>query len=383
MRRLPAFLLALSMAAAPACAQLYEIRDLGTLPDAGGVAFTSGINEAGQVVGRVNARVNLVQFESHAFRWDPLTGMQDLGRLPGPSEGSGYSNAFAVNNSGDVVGVSRFAVTPQGEFHPFLWSEGAGMTDLGVLGPDNSLSVGAYGINALRQVVGNTNSPGGLRAFLWDAAGGMADLGVLPGYDRSRAADINNAGRVVGSVSVGGASPQAFVWDSGSGMAALGFLPGDLESTALAITESGLVLGISGQGEARRGFIWESGGVGMTPIEDIESSTGITPDDINDHRQVVGNVVIGGIPRAFLWQQSTGTVDLNTLLVNGAGWDLRQATGINNSGQIAGWGINPQGQQRPFLLMPIIVAPEPAAGILFVTGLLPALGVLIRRRRKR
>src|SRR5262249_27371065 len=56
----------------------------------------------------------------------------------------------------------------------------------------------------------------------------------------------------------------------------------------------------------------------------------------------------GALP--FLYN-GTIMIDLNTRLVNGAGWKLLTATGINDSGQIIGNGVY-NGQQRGFLLLP-------------------------------
>ena len=53
---------------------------------------------------------------------------------------------------------------------------------------------------------------------------------------------------------------------------------------------------------------------------------------------------------AGVWQ------NLNNL-PSAAGWTLTQATGINDLGQITGWGWNPSGQEAVFLLTP---TPEPS-----------------------
>src|SRR5205823_1815721 len=99
-----------------------------------------------------------------------------------------------------VVGESN--VTSEGirgPGHAFLWQNGV-MTDLGAFGQVNSE---AEAINDAGQVVGSffseaiSGPPAMQRAFLY-ADGKMTDLGTLPGYDRSYAHDINNAGQVVG-----------------------------------------------------------------------------------------------------------------------------------------------------------------------------------------
>jgi hypothetical protein len=47
----------------------------------------------------------------------------------------------------------------------------------------------------------------------------------------------------------------------------------------------------------------------------------------------------------------TGPYDLNALLdASGAGWVLKEATAINDSHQIVGYGIAPNGEHHAFLL---------------------------------
>ena len=97
--------------------------------------------------------------------------------------------------------------------------------------------------------------------------------------------------------------------------------------------------------------------------------------DINDLEEVVGSRGSGNNSRAFRWTEGEGVLDLNTLMdPSGAGWILRDASGLNNRGMIVGWGIR-NGQSRVFLMTPV---PEPAT--------LAALGfgaaLLLRRRRK-
>ena len=127
--------------------------------------------------------------------------MQDLGTLRGDE----FSEAFGINNAGQVVGGSG---SFSGPGRAFLWTTVAGMQDIG--------PGGASDINDAGQVVGASVRG----AFLWSAAAGMQDLGVLPGMEFSAATGINNAGQVVGESSEleGFAESRAFRWTAADGM---------------------------------------------------------------------------------------------------------------------------------------------------------------------
>ena len=104
----------------------------------------------------------------------------------------------------------------------FVWDNGT-MTDLGTLGGSTSSASSARSINDLGQVVGSAYLPGDAMShtFLVTPQGGawfqdsdldgrndfMIDLGTF------FAADINNAGQVVGSF-----DSHAFLWDAINGM---------------------------------------------------------------------------------------------------------------------------------------------------------------------
>ncbi len=92
---------------------LYTLTPLPGLRDS-----ALGINDAGHVVGRDGSAASGYR----AFLWDSVNGVQDLGSL-----GGGSSEAFAINNSGQVVGWARVGE----ESHAFLWDSVNGRRVLG------------------------------------------------------------------------------------------------------------------------------------------------------------------------------------------------------------------------------------------------------------
>ena len=203
--------------------------DIGTL--GGGASFALGINNVGQVVGYSSTSFDL---HLHAFLYSNRT-MTDLGILPGGD----YSQACAINDAGQVVGVA----TTSSASHAFLYSNGT-MTDLGTL-PGGRQS-GAYGINNAGQVVGSSSiSSDTMHAFLY-SNGTMTDLGTLPGGDYSEAYGINNAGQVVGRATTSSGTMHAFLYSNGT-MTDIGTLPGGTASEAYGINNAGQVVGQSGQ----------------------------------------------------------------------------------------------------------------------------------------
>jgi probable HAF family extracellular repeat protein len=134
----------------------------------------------------------------HAVVHDTATGKtRDLGVLatqPRPYQPN--SHAWDISDAGHVVGTSHV----DGEFgaeHAFL-HDGTRMLDLGTLSGD--FRSDAYAINESGQVVGRSS----FRAFLWDD-GMMYDLnaltdGVPTGWQLAWAKDINESGQIVGAV---------------------------------------------------------------------------------------------------------------------------------------------------------------------------------------
>ena len=183
-------------------------------------SYASGVNEAGQVVGQFGATGSS---SSHPYLWSKTGGMVDLGTL-----GGDFGSATRVNETGQVVGFASIAgtrpcVVSPGlcplATHAFSWTKAGGMVDLGTLGGRDSF---ATGVNDSGQVVGwdfwddgngcpDLDGECPLRAFSWTKAGGIVDLGPLVGVTPD-GVWLNNAGQIVGSVSVAGNAHHAVLW---------------------------------------------------------------------------------------------------------------------------------------------------------------------------
>jgi len=322
----------------------------------------------------------------------------DLGTLGGTE-----SFAYAINDLGQIVGLS--ATAGDVAEHSFLYSNGQ-MTDLYPLNSQSILTVGPTGINNSGQIasgliVGRVYSPaifdsrtgsltlpgtlGGVTSFDFngvatsinnhaDAVGysyidainrhaflysnGMTrDIDPLGGY--SVAFAINDEGIVVGLASAQfNGTATAFI--RSQGVARTIFQAGT-ESDARGVNNHGQVVGefLTADGTSFHGFLYSGGAV--TDIGSAESPQ-TTAFAINDQQQVVGTTFVpyqttcpdGPCVQykehAFFYQGGT-LADLNSFIPSGSGWELSWAFGINNHGQIVGFGqVN--NRFRAFLLTP-------------------------------
>lgn len=361
-------LLCLSSIAHPATK--YSIVDLGDL--GGGTSQAFGINNAGQVVGRSLTSLG----ETRAFVWDRQTGMQDLGVL------GGYGGeAYGIDNEGQVVGIAYtagHAGPNDGQYHAFVWSSLSGMRELDAL--YSGVGSCAWAINSSGQVAGaSLTVDGDIRGVVWDGIGGIQEVGTLGG-DYSEAFAINDGGQVVGRAGFFGVeSPsQAFIWDNDGGIEPVGPSFGPSGSTAYGINELGRVAGAFRIDGGIHAFRWtETGG-----MEDLGGPTGEfgvwgEATDINDSGMVVGWSKLSHLDfRALVWDENGQMSDLNDLLdESGAGWTLTSAQAINNLGQIAGTGFY-DGQTRACMLNPV---PEPSSLLALGAGILGLVGIIRKK----
>ena len=344
----------------------YNITDLD--PSGSGDMYTSqatGINNNGQVVGWQQHLG--YWYVTYAFRWEPLSGIQYLGNLSGDIF-MHDSQAYDINSSGQVAGWSH---TPGGGAQgAFLWTEGGTggawynpqVKFLGTLGGSNSF---AYGINDMAHVVGRSDTSSSQQhAFLY--RNDMADLGTLGGVT-SEARRINRYDQVVGTAQNASGQDRAFLWSPGAmdgvptnpQMKDLGDLGGGW-SRAYGMNDQGGVVGSSAYGTQIRAFAWDTSG-GMRDLGTLGGNSSVAYGT-NNLGQIVGSAnASNGQDHAFIWNSGVMR-DLNYYIPETSGWTLTAATGINDSGQICGYGTGPGGY-HPFLLTP---APPPVTHVLCV-----------------
>lgn len=306
-----------ALLSAASVAQTYTVTDLGTLKH--GSARIHAINAAGQAAGASGFPHGA---DTHAFFWQKQGGMRDLGTL-----GGDFSAAFGINDSGTVVGSSNTADT----IHAFQWTSTAGMTDLGVLPGSNSSQ--AYAINNQGQIVGGS----GTHAVLWNN-GAIQDLGTLGG-PTSEAHGINNNGQIVGFSDTPSDGQRAFIFSNGS-MQQIGALPGDTSSRADHINDSGMVVGASENSGSVHAFFWTAQS-GIQPIPPLSGTDYSEAFAINNLGQVVGESGSSLGTRAFIWTGAGGIADLNDLVTGlSPNVVLTGAFAINDKGQIVAFGVN-------------------------------------------
>jgi probable HAF family extracellular repeat protein len=132
--------------------------------------------------------------------------MINLGTLGGPGPPESESRALAVNNPGQVVGVSGVPFLECAQ-EAFSWTQAGGMIGIGGTTPS--------AINDHGQVVGELVCfPGPSHAFSWTQADGLGVLDTLGG-DYSTASGVNNLGQVVGQSATASGATHGVMWQPG------------------------------------------------------------------------------------------------------------------------------------------------------------------------
>lgn len=333
------------------------------MPLTPGDAFAEDINDNGEVVGQSL----FAGFGMRPTRWDAGGNATNLGLLSGGTTGT----AYAINNNGEIVGISEDG---SGLRKATLWDGRGGVVDVHDAIGSSSTSV-PWHINDAGVIVGQANISPGIfaRGFVWDQINPAQQAGT-DSYAGGANYGINNDGHIVGAGFFFGDPDDALLaMPDGRGgyeyplINPLGFW----FSQARAINNNGLIVGHSVYNSTTA--TWNAcifTGDEREPVQTLgtlptlDTSEGL---DVNDSGMIVGYSWDGtgnGIdPRAWVWVEGT-MYDLNDLLVEGGEFEiLSRATGVNNNGDIVGWGRLFDGTVGAFLIEGFAPPSECAADI--------------------
>jgi probable HAF family extracellular repeat protein len=356
-----------------------------------------GVNDAGEVVGYLKGRWNGGS-GTHVISWDLSNGgtATDLGNMGSPRD---TANAFGINENGQIAGTYKELVGRTQVYKPFVYDLHTG-TQTNLTTELLSPTALAFDINDSGQTVGYTSSYVGTAltpfqipardqaiktAFISNADG---TLSYIPGAavgtnttDGSEAYAINNAGLVTGYSAVDG-NWQAFLYDSSSdAFTNLGTLGGGLTSVGKDVNDLGVVVGYATRGDGVERAFLAFGGT-MVDLGALTADGTSQAHAINEKGDIVGT----SNGHAFMYSNGQ-MVDLNDYIDPSLGITLTMATGINNMGQIIGYGYTEFYseemnhlflEEHAFALNPVTPTPVPPSVLLFGSGI---AGLALFRRK--
>lgn len=341
---------------------MYTIQELGPLPGTVGVAVHGMvINNRGDAAGTGS------RTESVAGPWLGLAwvGGHTYDLVPDHPE-SLYVRVFCINDGGYILGQPVLPGLPAQPI--FRWHQGVREYNFADTPPNAFPGVifGVACINNLGVMAGNANIviPGMTRTIShvirWDADGHHpTDLGSLGGD--AVPTGLNDQGDIVGGSYldvIGDAGARPFVIRNGVMRNLSDGYTDYLQGEALAISSSGIVCG----------FVRDSGHEPRPVLWDAQNARRLLPGNtrgyawgVNSDGTAVGEGFDVPDPTgpAVVWQDGV-MYNLGARVVNLAqgGWDfLASAQGINNRGQIVGYGsrlVSPAfWDLRGFILTPV------------------------------
>lgn len=290
--------------------QMTQLSHFGTSPSGAFNTVVQSINDKGQIAGYALVYDSAHKIQGYAgVVFDTNTGQTtQLGNLGTNKYGLGNSTAASINNAGQVTGYSQIYDSNHNAVgtSAFLWENGQ-MTNIGNLGTDvagHGYSQG-YAINDKGQIVGYSTAYSadhvsqGQAAFIFNS-GKMTGLGSLTdalygtdslGDGLSVATGINNKGQVVGTAQIYDMVTHDKTANTGAFFYANGKMV-DLNSVirpnsgwvlqgAQAINDSGQIVGWGLYDGNAQGFI-------LTP------TTAPVPE-VSDCIQMTGLLALGGL----------------------------------------------------------------------------------------
>lgn len=292
------------------------------------------INNKGQLAGTDGTN------GAYFYDGGKITNMNDLLGLTGGNQ----TAPKALNNKGQMVGQINYGILEGSGFELFIYDSGSGKATL--LGRQTYQTV-ITGFNDSGVMCGYTNRVGATGILL---SNGILTPLVPPDGLLFAPLGINASGQVLG-----------IHGDFFSGRGNIALYSNNHFTDLPALTHNGQPTAINDSGQIlyssdRAGMLYTNGV--SVPIE-FPGQTNSFAVALNASGQVVGNA-IPSQPKQdvfdptvpFIYSQGTMT-DLNTLIPADSGWKLNYALGINDSGQICGYGTPSDGAFVNFFLTPV------------------------------
>jgi len=202
----------------------WEKGELTPLPPfSGGYnSYATAANNRGQIVGwaengvhdsTCNPTFQILQFR--AVIWESNGTMRELPPLPGDST----SAATAINDKGQVVGISGacgIAVGDVSAAHAVIWENGVPtrIEDFGGHAWNTPTAINNTGVVVGFSLPADKDGTRFYRAFVWTKATGTRMLNQIAGDVRSAAFGINDDGQIVGLSRTPGALLRAVLWEN-------------------------------------------------------------------------------------------------------------------------------------------------------------------------
>jgi probable HAF family extracellular repeat protein len=333
----------------------YKLTDLGVNNSKDNFSMVMGLNNLGwaeNMDGVVNPPITSTSTTVASGR--AVIGIYglniDLGTLGGKNS---WTNYGGINDRGEAVGYAETSVPdPDGEdfcafgthltCRPFYWRYGH-MMGLPTLGGNNGQ---AAAINNRGQIVGisetavqdsgcTASKPGKIISpALWE----KGEVRALPTVDRDPdgfVQGINDRGQAVGSSgNCSNIATHAVLWEHDTAFELQGL--GQPGGAAYAINDHHQIVGFvtSPDGSTIFAVVWQNGGV--TTIPTLPGDSAAFATGINNRGQVVGSTFNSiGWSHGFLWQDGVVT-DLNKLVPGDSNLFIIAGSNINERGQISG-----------------------------------------------